>query len=561
MRWHGTVPEAFVLFDAGLGLTGIAASLGALLALGMQGRSAQRHEGIHGTAHWASKAEIKATGLLPRRGKPAGGVYVGGWRDARGRLCYLRHTGPEHIAAIAPTRSGKGVSLVIPTLLSWQDSAVILDLKEELWNITAGWREDGAGNRVMRFNPAAAEGSVAYNPLEEIRLGTPREYGDAMNVATMLVDPNGKGLVDHWQKTSHALLTGVILHVLYKARADGQSGTLTDVAFALSDPHRPIDGLYRDMKLNKWGPDGGVHAIIASAAKQQAERPPEERGSVLSTAMSFMSLYRDPLIARNTSRSDFRMMDLMNSDKPVTLYLVVRAEDKDRMTPLIRLVINQILRVLLRPEIKKGQMPHKHRLLLMLDEFPSLGNLEVFEESLAYIAGHGIKAFLIMQDITQLRGAYGQEESILSNCHIRVAFAPNRYETAKWLSDEVGTTTVVKEDITVSGSRHAAVLGHVSKTFHQVARPLITPDEVMRLKSPAKDEGGAITEPGDMLIFLAGHAPILGTQSLYFRDPTFTTRADMPTPAGDKGLPAAQTSKRREFRLDDDPNPGEEAAA
>ncbi len=557
-RWHATAPSAFVLFDAGLGLTGIAASLGALLALGMQGRSAQRHEGIHGTAHWASAAEIKATGLLPRRGKPAGGVYVGGWRDARGRLCYLRHSGPEHIAAIAPTRSGKGVGLVIPTLLSWQESAVVLDLKEELWNITAGWRQDGAGNRVLRFDPGAEEGSVAYNPLEEIRLGTDREYQDAMNIATMLVDPHGKGLVDHWQKTSHALLVGVILHMLYKARAEGRSGTLTDVACALSDPNRPIDGLYRDMKLNKWGADSKVHGIIASAAKQQADRPPEERGSVLSTALSFLSLYRDPLIAKNTSRSDFRMLDLMNSDRPVTLYLVVRPEDKDSMKPLIRLVINQIVRVLLRPAMKDGVMPHKHRLLLMLDEFPSLGNLEVFEDSLAYIAGYGIKAYLIMQDITQLRGAYGQEESILSNCHVRVAFAPNRYETGKWLSDEAGTMTIVKEDVTVSGARHGAVLNHVAKTFHQVARPLITPDEVMRLKGAAKDENGAITEPGDMLIFMAGHAPILGTQSLYFRDPTFSARANMPTPAGDKGV--AQTPKRRVFRLDD-PKDGEEAAA
>ena len=221
-------------------------------------------------------------------------------------------------------------------------------------------------------------------------------------------------------------------------------------------------------------------------------------------------------------------------------------------------VINQIVRVLLRPTMKDGVMPHKHRLLLMLDEFPSLGRLEVFEDSMAYIAGYGIKAYLIMQDITQLRGAYGQEESILSNCHIRVAFAPNRYETGKWLSDEAGTMTVVKEDVTVSGARHGAVLNHIAKTFHQVARPLITPDEVMRLKSPAKDAYGAITEPGDMLIFMAGHAPVLGTQSLYFRDPTFSARANMPTPAGDEGV--AQTPKRRVFQLGD-PKDGEEAAA
>jgi type IV secretion system protein VirD4 len=80
------------------------------------GRRPERHEGIHGTAHWATREEIEATGLLPRKGRPGQGVYVGGWRDERGQLRYLRHGGPEHVAAIAPTRSGKGVGLVVPTL-------------------------------------------------------------------------------------------------------------------------------------------------------------------------------------------------------------------------------------------------------------------------------------------------------------------------------------------------------------------------------------------------------------------------------------------------------------
>jgi type IV secretion system protein VirD4 len=220
----------------------------------------------------------------------------------------------------------------------------------------------------------------------------------------------------------------------------------------------------------------------------------------------------------------------------------VRAEDKDRMKPLMRLIINQLVRVLLRPEITyvggRPQMPHRHRMLLMLDEFPSYGKLEVFQEALAYIAGHGIKAYLIMQDIAQLWGAYGRDESVISNCHVRVAYAPNKIETADWLSRMTGTATIVKEDITTSGGRFSAVLSNVSRTYHQISRPLATPDEIMRLKSPAKDAGDIITEPGDMLVFVAGHAPILGTQSLYFRDPIFSSRASIAAPPGDQGMPA-----------------------
>jgi type IV secretion system protein VirD4 len=122
---------------------------------------------------------------------------------------------------------------------------VVNDQKGELWNLTSGWRARAAGNQVLRFDPGAAEGSTRFNPLDEIRLGTIHEVGDVQNLVTILVDPEGKGLIAHWAKTSHAFLTGAILHVLYTAREKGGRGTLPDVAVALSDPDRPIDGLPR----------------------------------------------------------------------------------------------------------------------------------------------------------------------------------------------------------------------------------------------------------------------------------------------------------------------------
>ena len=263
-------------------------------------------------------------------------------------------------------------------------------------------------------------------------------------------------------------------------------------------------------------------------------RPDQERGSVLSTAMSYLSLYRDNLVADNISESDFKIRDLMHSDRPISLYLVVRPADKDRLKPLMRLMLNQIVRTLTRDEIEfvKGRPVKKydHRLLLMLDEFPSFGKLEVFQEALAFIAGYGITAYLIMQDIAQLRAAYGHDESILSNCHIRVAYAPNKQETAEWLSKMLGQTTVVRKDTTVSGKRMGGMLKNVSESYHSSARPLMTSDEVMRLKSPQKDGGDNIVQPGEMLIFIAGQAPIKGTQLLYFRDPWFRMAAAIAPP-------------------------------
>jgi type IV secretion system protein VirD4 len=524
----------FFIFLIGSGLMFLTFAL----LIGFRGRRQKRNEGVHGTAHWATPDEVMKTGLSPNPGERGKGVYVGGWKNEQGSLLYLRHDGPEHIAAIAPTRSGKGVGLVLPTLLSWPHSTVIHDMKGELWAMTAGWRKQYANNVVLKFDPAAEEGSVSFNPLAEVRLETPSEVSDVQNQVTIIVDPDGKGLADHWAKTAHAFLTGVILHILYESKKRSEIATLAQLALVLSDPERPIDALYAEMLENKHH-NGNTHLVIAAASRDMLNRPDQERGSVLSSAMSYLSLYRDPLVAKNTSTSDFRISDLMDYEKPVSLYLVVRPSDKDRVKPLLRLMLNQIIRVLVREEMKfKDGNPvpfHIHRLLLLLDEFPSFGRLEVFQEALAYIAGYGIKAYLIMQDIAQLWFSYGKDESIISNCHVRVAYAPNKIETAEWLSKTIGTTTIIKEDISTSGKRFSAILNQVSRALHEVSRPLLTPDECLRLKAPTKNKAGdRIEEAGDVLVFASGHAPIYGTQSLYFLDPVFLERSKIEPPSTDK---------------------------
>lgn len=539
--------------------------------VGFYTRAMKKYDGVHGTAHWATEAEIRASGLLPAPGKAGAGVYVGAWRDDKGQLNYLRHDGPEHVAAIAPTRSGKGVGLVVPTLLSWPHSVVVNDQKGELWAMTAGWRKARAGNKVLKFDPASEHGSVAFNPLDEIRVGTAHEVGDVQNLVTIIVDPEGKGMSDHWSKTAHAFLTGVVLHLQYIAKQTGGYASLPAVANALSDPSAPISDLYDAMLKNQHiverdaaGKIVGrrTHPTVAAAGRDMLNRAEAERSSVLSTAMSYLALYRDPLVAKNVSRSDFRLSDLMNhalvtehvdtatgevtetrTPIPLSLYLVVRAEDKDRMRPLMRLVMNQIVRVLLRPELKyvegREQPPHLTRLLMMIDEFPSYGKLDVIQEALAYIAGYGIKAYLIMQDISQLQSIYGRDESILSNCHIRVAYAPNKIETGKWLSDNTGVATVMTERITTSGNRFSAFLQQTSRSFQEGSRPLMTADEAMRLGAAEKDDKGNIIKAGEVLAFAAGHPPIRGEQSLYFVDPIFAERVKIPPPEASDSIERA----------------------
>lgn len=452
----------------------------------------------YGSARWASTREIDAAGL-----HGDAGVLLGRIGDR-----YLRHAGPEHVMSFAPTRSGKGVGLVVPTLLSWTGSTVVHDIKGENWTLTAGWRS--RFSHCLLFNPTDPR-SARYNPLLEVRRGA-NEVRDVQNIADILVDPEGAlERRNHWEKTSHSLLVGAILHVLYAE----EEKTLARVATFLSDPQRSfVATLKRMMSTNHLGTVDApaVHPVVASAARELLNKSENERSGVLSTAMSFLGLYRDPTVAEVTSRCDWRIADLIESERPVSLYLVIPPSDISRTKPLIRLVLNQIGRRLTEHLDAPGTASRKHQLLMMLDEFPALGRLDFFETSLAFMAGYGIRAFLIAQSLNQIEKAYGDHNSILDNCHVRVAFATNDERTAKRISDALGTATEQRAMRNYAGHRLAPWLAHVMVSRQETARALLTPGEVMQLP------------PTDELVLISGLAPIRATKLRYFQDRNFTSR-------------------------------------
>jgi len=289
------------------------------------------------------------------------------------------------------------------------------------------------------FNPTDPA-SAKYNPLLEVRRGAD-EVRDAQNIADILVDPEGAlERRSHWEKTSHSLLVGAILHVLYAE----EEKTLARVATFLSDPQRPfVATLKRMMSTNHIGTKDMplVHPVVASAAREVLNKSENERSGVLSTAMSFLGLYRDPTVAEVTSRCDWRIADLVEAEHPVSLYLVIPPSDISRTKPLVRLILNQIGRRLTEKLESDPARRGKHQLLMMLDEFPALGRLDFFETSLAFMAGYGVRAFLIAQSLNQIEKAYGEHNSILDNCHVRVAFATNDERTARRISDALGVAT------------------------------------------------------------------------------------------------------------------------
>lgn len=479
----------------------------------------------YGSARWADHRDIKAAKLIDSHGVALGRIG----RDD------LRHDGPEHVMAFAPTRSGKGVGLVVPTLLSWTGSTVVHDIKGENWQLTAGWR--ARFSHCLLFNPTDAR-SARYNPLLEVRRGV-NEVRDVQNIADILVDPEGAlERRNHWEKTSHSLLVGAILHVLYAE----EEKTLARVATFLSDPQRSFAAtLRRMMSTNHLGTSDAplVHPVVASAARELLNKSENERSGVLSTAMSFLGLYRDPTVAAVTAASDWRIVDLVEAAHPISLYLVVPPSDISRTKPLVRLILNQIGRRLTEElhgagndaEAAPGRPNNRRRLLMMLDEFPALGRLDFFETSLAFLAGYGVRCFLIAQSLNQIEKAYGEHNAILDNCHVRIAFATNDERTAKRISDALGTATEQRAMRNYAGHRLAPWLAHVMVSRQETARALLTPGEVMQLA------------PTDELVLISGHPPIRAKKLRYYEDRRYTARV-LPAPAldgdGYSDLPAAR---------------------
>ena len=514
--WLTFERQAQEVFNRAGMLAALGGILPALIAIGGAVRRAGSKAQIttYGSARWADFYNIKSAGLLDERG------IVLGLYDER----YLRHDGPDHVLAVAPTRSGKGVGLVVPTLLTWPGSAIVHDIKGENWELTAGWR--ARFSHCLLFDPTRPSSS-RFNPQVEVRRGT-HEVRDVQNIADILVDPDGaRERRDHWEKTAHALLTGAILHVLY---AEDEK-TLNRVATFLADPGRSIERTLRIMlTTNHVGSIEGPepHPVVASIARELLNKSENERSGVVSTAMSLLGLYRDPIIAANTAASDWRIADLIDGDRPVSLYLVVPPSDISRTRPLVRLILNQIARRLTETLPTPGGVRADRGLLLMLDELPALGRLEFFETSLAFLAGYGVRCMLIAQSLNQIEKAYGANNSILDNCHVRVAFAPNDERTAKRLSDALGTMTELRTQRNLAGHRLAPWLSRLAVAEQETPRALLTPGEVMQLP------------PDDALVMISGTPPIRAKKLRFFADPRLARRCLSPPKLAGADRPAAR---------------------
>lgn len=497
----------------------------------------------HGSAAWATWNDIKKAKLFSNKGVVFGRMpKLSGLKKILSKISdkykYFWHDGPEHMLVMAPTRSGKGVGIIIPTLFTWADSLIVTDVKKENWEITSGYRQKHLNNKVIKFEPTSDDGTSArFNPFEEVRIRTSREVADVQNITNILVDPTGKGELDHWQKSAQSLLVGCILHLLYTdpnpslgrliefltSVPEGGTG-FEDVLKIMQEYDHDLEhtGIFKKIYTESENVNQSpyTHPIVKQSATDMLNKADKERASVVSTATSILAIYRDPVIAYNLSASDFKIEDLMNYSQPVTLYLVFPPSDIDRMIPVFRLIIELIVRRNLeKMEFKDGKAvkSYKYKMLLLLDEFPILGRMDTFERALAYIAGYGMKALLITQALPQLNKTYTKDNSIIANCHVRIFYTPNDDETPGLISKALGKYT----QVVYNESRNMWSLFKNSESSSLVGRDLLTPDEVGKL-------------PGDEeLIFVTGIRPIKANKIFYYNDPFFTKRIMAAPPKSD----------------------------
>jgi len=479
----------------GTAISALVVALTAVLAL-------RRRTSLHGDARWANEVEIVSQDLRADKGLLLGAIG--------GRL--LVFGGAEHVLLEAPTRAGKGVGVVIPNLLQWPDSVVVLDVKQENWQKTAAWRKS-IGQEVMLFDPLDTQGrTVRYNPLGYINRHDEIEViNELQKIAAMLFPPPVSG-DSFWADSARTAFIGVGAYV---------AATATD-----SEPGRPftIGEIYRNLTVAN--PKTRFQEIIERRAREgQPLSGPciaalndfttssdNTFTGIRQSVTARIGLWLNPYVDAATSESEFDLRDFRN--KPISLYLGVSPDNLERVSDLYNLLFQQLVDLNVRelPTVDRNNV----QLLLLLDEFARLGRASVLASGFSYVAGYGIRMLPVIQSRSQLRAVYGKDvcDEIVANCGVEIAFTPKESIVAKELSDRLGSYTFKAR------SRSSKEFDGWSRTVSvsDQRRALMLPQELLELPR------------NEMIILRGGIPPIKAVKLAYYRDKVFAERSALIPP-------------------------------
>lgn len=467
-------------------------SSGGLALVAVVGIAGQIRRPLHGAARWAGEAEISRSGLRSRSG-----IVLG--RKAGQPLVF---GGQEHVMLYAPTRTGKGVGVVIPNLLTWPDSTVVLDVKRENWDATAGFRA-AHGQATFLFDPLDPEGRTArFNPFGHIDRTDPIAVLDELQRIAAMLFPHPAHSDPFWTESARTGFIGVS-------------------AWLAETPERPLTfgALYAELSAGDLRP-----RILARIARRAAEGRPLSPGcaralsdfcassentfaSVRQTLTSRLNLWLNPRVCAATDTSDFDLRTLRS--RRTSIYLAASPDNLIRVAPLYALLFQQLVDASCRE--RPDATRHPYQVLVLLDEFARLGHAEVLAKGFAYVAGYGLRLLPVLQSPAQLRAEYGPDvtEEILANCAVEVAFAPKELRLANELSERLGYVTVRSP----SRSRPAGLSrGHRSVSESDQRRALLLPQELIQMDDET------------LLVLKAGLAPVRGRKIRFHREAEFRDR-------------------------------------
>ncbi len=467
---------------------------------------------LHGAARFAREREIRRHGFRAREG------IVLGRKGGR----FLTFGGSEHVIVEAPTRSGKGTGIVIPNLLTWQGSVVVLDVKRENFDASAGFRAH-YGSQVFLFNPTDREGRTSrYNPLAYIdRSDSDDVIIELQKIATMLfVAPDhGEAFWANGARTGFAGVgawlaetsdTPLTMGAIYRHLTDGDAR-----AFFKKELAKP------GLKLS----DGCRTALADFAGGSD-----NSFADIKKTITNVLGLWLNPLVDAATSASDFDLRNLRS--KHMSIYLGVSPDELDRIAPLYNLLFQQLI------DLNVRELPNEATpvpVLVILDEFARLGRASVIASAFSYVAGYGIRLLPVIQSRSQLRGVYGEHvaDEIVANCGVEVAFTPKELRVANDLSERLGY--VGQESVTKSLTMNGW-LANRSKSISEQRRALMLPQELMQFP------------PSKLILLRGGIPPIIGTKIAWFSNRFFKARAFAPPEVPAPTRPARNLDQAPVFR-------------
>lgn len=498
INYYPKYPHTHLVFWVSIGLSFIP-----LLGLALRVKDAKA---LHGDARWANLKEIKQMGLINE--KKQRGVIFSKLPASWFKSYFIRDDEVEHVLVVAPTRSGKGVGVVIPNLLEWHGSAIVLDIKYENYNITANRRKNDLNNEVYFFAPGN-KNSHCWNPFDLIDLDDP--FGMAtvdMIAITLCPDVKGGNTDPMWTSEGRNIFKGALLYLMTLARIHGEANPSLGELNAwirLHTSDEALDDIITAIETDQVLQDK-LPKICLTLLKNFRVMPDKQRGSVQTTITSKLSTYDDPAVDAAVAHSDFDIRDLRK--KKMTVYLGANPKTSEVLAPLFGMFFQLATNELTSYLPSEAPTPEPYKVLLIMDEFTSMGELNTIKRGIAFYAGYHVRLIVIIQGKAQLESIYQASglSEFLANFKFQIVYAPNDPREAKDLSDSLGTDTVLTYNRSLPGLLSK---GDRSLSESKHGRALITADEILRLNR-AKS-----------IIRVEAQRPILANKVIYWKDPFF----------------------------------------